>query len=83
VIAGTVSDESGRPIPEARVAFQTAPVAVPDIAALTNSEGTFTLSAPAPGRYVVHVSADGFASATAPVMVDSGDAKVTVRLRRE
>ncbi len=82
VISGVVLDDQGKPVREARVAFASAPVAIPDIAALTNDEGAFTLSAPVPGRYAVQVAADGFAAASAEAIVGNTAAKLTVRLRR-
>jgi hypothetical protein len=48
------------PVSEARVFFVAAPVPLPDIAALTDDEGRFTLYAPAPGTYEVACHADGF-----------------------
>jgi hypothetical protein len=53
VISGTVIDARGQPVGGARVFIAEAPVPVPDIAALTGENGRFTLTAPAPGRYVV------------------------------
>lgn len=60
-VSGTVLNEDGQPVSDASVMFAESPVAVPDIAALTNDQGRFSLSAPAPGHYVVLVVAEGFA----------------------
>ena len=60
LVSGLVQDESGEPISMARVAFVAGPEPFPDIAALTDRRGTFTLSAATPGRYELMCSADGF-----------------------
>ena len=82
VVSGRVLDEQGKAVGAARVSFASAPVAVPDIAALTDKQGAFTLSAPVPGRYTVAVAADGFAAANAEVTLGDIAAKLAVRLRR-
>jgi carboxypeptidase family protein len=69
IIAGMVQDAQGRPIGAARVYFVEGPVDVPDIAALTDDDGRFTLSAPAPGTYQIQVASEGFTSTTAMVDV--------------
>jgi hypothetical protein len=66
----------------ARVHFAGGPVALPDVALLTDAGGTFTLSAPVPGTYQVGCAADGFAATTVTVNVAAGQpAKVEIRLR--
>lgn len=82
-VSGSVLDERGKAIGEARVSFASAPVAVPDIAALTDERGAFTLSAPIPGRYTLAVAADGFAAANAEVTLGKTAATLIVRLHRE
>jgi hypothetical protein len=62
LIAGRVLQSGGRPIAGARVLFTSGPVALPDIAALTDDTGRFSLAAPWPGDYVLEVVADGFHS---------------------
>jgi hypothetical protein len=59
-LKGTVAGPDGRPVPEASVYFLAAPVPVPDVAALTAEDGSFTLAAPAPGEYRVGSRAEGF-----------------------
>jgi hypothetical protein len=79
-----VTDPAGRPIPEAQVFFTAAPVATPDIAALTDDDGAFALSAPSAGEYAVAISAPGFAAATAYVTIAaSHDAAIDVTLEHE
>jgi hypothetical protein len=82
IVAGTVQDTAGRPIGAARVYFVEGPVALPDIAALTDADGRFTLSAPVPGTYRVAVASEGFTPTTAMVDVRGGQrAELNVRLR--
>ena len=60
-ISGVVRDSRGQPVAGARVSFAEGPVPLPDIAALTGDDGSFVLSAPAPGTYRIDCYADGFA----------------------
>lgn len=71
-VSGTVLNEDGQPVSDASVMFAESPVAVPDIAALTNDQGRFSLSAPAPGHYVVLVVAEGFAEKRAETEIAGG-----------
>lgn len=59
VVSGTVLDAVGHPVAGATVLFADSPVAVPDIAVLTDDEGRFSLAAPAPGHYELLVNAAG------------------------
>lgn len=61
VIHGTVRGPDGSPIPQARAYFVSGPEPFPDIAALTDAEGRFTLSAPSAGAYSIECAAEGFA----------------------
>ena len=69
VVAGRVVDSDGRPIAGASVLFSASPVAVPDIAQLTGSDGSFAMAAPAAGHYRVSVRASGHAAAEREVEV--------------
>ncbi len=62
LITGLVLSSGGQPIAGARVLFASGPGALPDIAALTDGTGRFTLAAPWPGDYTLEVVADGFHS---------------------
>lgn len=62
LIHGVVRDPGGSPIPAARVYFVGGPEPFPDIAALTDEGGLFTLSTPAPGAYRIECAAEGFSS---------------------
>jgi hypothetical protein len=72
VISGIVRDLKGRPVAQARVYFTAGPVPLPDIAALTDSAGSFSLSAPTAGSYTIECTADGFAPAATTVTVSGG-----------
>ena len=62
LITGRVSQSGGQPIAGARVLFASGPGALPDIAALTDDTGRFSMAAPWPGDYTLEVVADGFHS---------------------
>ena len=66
------------PVMEARVFFGTAPVPLPDIAALTDDDGRFSLYAPAPGRYEIVCHADGYDPVIVPIDVDGVSESVAV-----
>jgi hypothetical protein len=78
VIFGVVRDPEGSPVDGARIVYASAPVAMPDIAALTGSDGDFVLSAPAPGTYVLGCYAEGYASAAVSIHVVGAE---TVRVQ--
>ncbi|OKI05102.1 hypothetical protein A6A06_10670 [Streptomyces sp. CB02923] len=84
VISGVVMDTDGRPVPDARVYLAAGPGSFPDVAALTDGEGRFVLSAGADGGYTVECRSErGGASQTAgtAVTVRGGSADpVEIRL---
>ena len=80
LIAGVVSDREGTVVPAARVSFVAGPAALPDIAAITDNRGRFTLSAPAPGDYTIQCVADGYAPQNLRVSVRAGQ-RVEVNCR--
>lgn len=82
LIRGVVRDDAGRPVAQARAFFAGGPVAVPDVAALTDDRGQFVLSAPTPGTWELRCDADGFSPAVERVEVDRDEARVEVRLHR-
>ncbi len=69
IISGIVRDPSGKPIEQVRVYFTRSPVLLPDIAALTGQDGTFSLTAPRPGTYTLECAAEGFAPVDTQVIV--------------
>ena len=80
MIQGTAVDDDGAPVAEARVVVLDSPAPMPDVALLTGPDGSFVLSAPAPGTYRLAVHADGYDRAEATVEVQR-DRPATVRLR--
>jgi hypothetical protein len=84
VVAGRVVDPDGQPIAGASVMFSASPVAVPDIAELTGSDGSFAMAAPAIGSYRVAVYATGHAAAEREVEVSAvAAAALEIVLERE
>ena len=82
-VSGRVSDSRGRPLGDTRVSFESGPVPLPDIAALTNDRGEFSLSVPVAGVYQIGCVAEGFARATVSVNVPPGqDVRQEIRLKR-
>ena len=78
-ISGSVRDPGGAPIADARVFFVSGPVALPEIAALTDGAGRFVLSAPAAGTYELGIAADGFINASVKATVPlPSDLEVTL-----
>lgn len=53
VLQGVITDAADHPVAGARVALAAGPVALPDIAALTGDDGSFSFGLPQPGRYEV------------------------------
>ncbi len=86
VISGTVlSLSGGEPIVEARVYFVDAPGPMPDIAALTNEAGGFSLGAPFNGTYRIETAVEGFlaASKTVEVTGEQDEIRLVIELAEE
>ena len=82
VIFGRVLDSGGKPLANARVYFTQGPVPLPEIATLTDDSGAFSLTAPAPGKYVLEGAADGYANSSATVNIAKGhEAHVDIKLK--
>ncbi len=79
-ILGTVTGPDGARIAEAAVYFLEGPVPLPDIAQLTDGEGRFQLTAPAPGTYRIGVRAPDLEPAEVAVEV-RGEPEVAVEVR--
>jgi len=69
LIVGVVR-AADRPIRDARVFISRAPVAVPDVAQLTDAGGRFALSVPVNGTYEISCRADVYPPRTKSVTVD-------------
>jgi hypothetical protein len=82
VINGVVEDAHGRPVAQARVYFVDGPVPLPEIAALTGSDGSFKLTAPAPGAYQIECATDTSTPARVTVNVVGGkETPVKIKLK--
>jgi hypothetical protein len=79
-IEGTVRDSSGAPIEGARVMIVGAPAPFPDIAALTPSDGRFSLPSAGDGEHEILVVADGYDQARLPVVPRQGQPSLEVAL---
>ena len=79
VIAGTAASATG-PIAMARVSIESSPRPLPDISALTDEHGRFTLGTAGPGHYTVAVHAEGFEVARVECDVDVEDRQIDVEL---
>ncbi|MGB5951356.1 MAG: carboxypeptidase-like regulatory domain-containing protein, partial [Ornithinimicrobium sp.] len=58
VLSGIVTTATGEPVADARVVLATGPGDRPDVAALTQPDGTFSFGAVVPGRYRVEAFSD-------------------------
>jgi hypothetical protein len=84
IVAGVVRGPAGEPVPQARVFVARGPVPVPDIAALTDAEGRFTVSLPAAGVYELACAAEGYQPSSASVAVaGEGESRLELRLAPE
>ncbi|MGO7301413.1 carboxypeptidase regulatory-like domain-containing protein [Rhizobium ruizarguesonis] len=79
VVFGCVIGADRKPIKGASVMFTQAPVALPDIAQITDAAGAFALAAPVHGIYRLLVNAPGFPSAERQVKV-SGKASSSIEI---
>ncbi len=83
LIFGLVKDSAGNPIRQARVSFVSGPVPLPDIAALTGDDGTFALSVPRAGEYVIEIILEGFITNKVKVLVEGNkEEHIEIRLLR-
>jgi protocatechuate 3,4-dioxygenase beta subunit len=83
LIRGTVTDAEGVPIEWAAAWFASGDHPTPDIAAVTDASGAFTLTAPAPGTYRVGCRAEGHAPVEVSVEVAGDDVDLTITLPRD
>ena len=79
----TVIDEAGHPVENARLMLQSAPVPVPEIAALSNSQGEASIFLPASGRYELGCYSDHHKQATLTINFSEEAASQTVVLEKD
>ena len=82
VISGKVLDSNRNAISGARVFFSAGPGALPDLAALTNPAGEFSLPAPIQGAYTIEFAADGFRETNVTLTIP-GDATSGLAVKLE
>jgi hypothetical protein len=80
LIQGRVSDAAGRPLAGARISIVDSPVAMPDIALLTDAAGRFVLGAPAAGRYLIGIDADDAGRARQAITIGDDGCVLDIRL---
>jgi hypothetical protein len=80
LIRGTVVDLSGAPVRWAAVWVAAGPGPTPDIAAMTDTTGTFVLTAARSGKYRIGCRAEGLATEEIEIDVGSGDVDVEISL---
>jgi len=82
VISGTVRGPDGKAVSGARVYFTEGPVSFPEIAAITDESGDYSLTAPAPGTWGVACAADELTRKISNVSVSDGKpARLDFRLK--
>ena len=69
LIHGQVVDSQGRPLAQAAIYVISGPVAMPDIAQVTDDQGRFTLAAPVAGNYRIGARAEPWGTVQADVEV--------------
>jgi Carboxypeptidase regulatory-like domain len=79
LISGVVLEPDGKPAPLARLYFVSGPRPLPDIAALTDANGSFSLSVSTPGTYELECLLDGFAPKRVTIKV-SGQQQINLRI---
>ncbi len=72
LIIGKVVDSSGTPMAGARILFLSGPVALPDVASLTNEQGQFVLAAPAAGVYRIRCISDSHGELEQELQINAG-----------
>ena len=83
LITGVVQEKDGGAIAGASVYFLSGPVPLPDIAGLTGEDGSFTLSAPAPGMYRIGARAAGYSPGEVEIRVSNQLTSVVIELEKE
>ena len=79
-VVGTVLDSAGHPAAGATVMWLHGPVPLPDLAQLTQADGSFVMSAPVAGQYRLGCRGHSGGQVTLDVAVGPQGARVTVRL---
>lgn len=81
-VHGLVVDAKGRPVAQASVGWVDGPVALPEVMALTDAQGRFTLTAPVHGAYRLHCRSDAHGERQLAVQVGASSPALRVVLPR-
>jgi hypothetical protein len=79
-ISGVVKDNNGNAISGARVSFVSGPVPLPDIAALTDNNGTFVISAPVQGEYIIEIVSEQLIVKKVKIAIESNNQKKHIEI---
>ena len=79
-VVGRVLNRAGHPAAGASVMWLHGPVPLPDVAQLTQADGSFVMSAPVAGQYRLGCRGDPGGQATLDLTVGPQGARVTLRL---
>jgi histidine ammonia-lyase len=82
LIQGQVLDARGHPVAGARISWVQAPVAMPDVAMLTDTQGRFVVAAPAQGAYTLRCDSDAHGSVQQALQAAGQLLKITLNLPR-
>ena len=83
ILHGKIVDPNGKPVAEATVYFISAPVAMPDVAQLTDTNGQITMSVGVAGKYVIGASADEWGSGQTSIEIGEDETlEISVRLNQ-
>jgi len=81
VLHGRVVDRKGEPVNAAVVYIASAPVSLPDIGALTDEDGRFSIFAPVPGLYTLGARSERWGVTQAEIAVgEEADLQVTIQI---
>lgn len=82
LIEGQVLDARGHPVAGARISWVQAPVPMPDVAMLSDTQGRFTVAAPAKGAYTLRCDSDTRGSVQQALQATGQPLQVTLKLPR-
>lgn len=82
LIQGQVLDAQGRPVAGARISWVSAPVAMADVALMTDAKGRFTVAAPALGAFTLRCDSDRHGTTELSLQATGQELQVTMRLLR-
>ncbi|MDQ3770836.1 MAG: carboxypeptidase-like regulatory domain-containing protein [Actinomycetota bacterium] len=82
LVSGVVRDNRGEAVTDARLFFSAGPEPYPDVAALSDEAGRFSLSVLSTGTYTLQCVAEGFSPSETVVEVQEVGAALEIELTR-